>query len=365
MDTRATIFALLIILAPILHAAQGFQTPYPTVPRIDANIHKIHSHGVEGFRSYLKLRDTLNATTNVDLALWIDHQQNDPDSMRHYTGSRMMGTTAQRRPATDGITHTTDADLDSLAAKGYLGISLWSPPHPRQTPGPALYRHLDDSAHIEPLANITHHKLLLANLYIADPLYHTPPEEHSLAPAPEASRPTTPIDFWREINALQRILDREPQLKVIVSHGAWLMDTPQHLEYLSYLLAYYPQLNIDLSLTLPTLAKLPSQELRQFFTTFQDRLLFGTDLDLSPITDLQSMNSCYTDWFRYLETHSSFTPAYHTSIASLHGIGLPRPILEKIYFKNAIRIYPIELLENMLRVGYAISKPKHIKRSPR
>ena len=72
---------------------------------------------------------------------------------------------------------------------------------------------------------------------------------------------------------------------------------------------------------------------KQFFTKYQDRILFGKD---------SWVPEEYATYFRVLETEDEYFP-YHKKYHAfwrMYGIGLPDAILKKVYYKNALRILP-------------------------
>jgi predicted TIM-barrel fold metal-dependent hydrolase len=72
---------------------------------------------------------------------------------------------------------------------------------------------------------------------------------------------------------------------------------------------------------------------RNFFIKYQDRIMFGKDT--------WSVDE-YGFYFRMLETNDEYFPPlrkYH-AFWNMYGLGLPDDVLKKIYYKNALRIFP-------------------------
>jgi hypothetical protein len=72
----------------------------------------------------------------------------------------------------------------------------------------------------------------------------------------------------------------------------------------------------------------------KFFAEFQDRILFGTDSEPVP--------AAYANYFRWLETGDEYFPysGYPgQGRRMIYGIELPDSILEKVYHKNAEKIF--------------------------
>lgn len=81
------------------------------------------------------------------------------------------------------------------------------------------------------------------------------------------------------------------------------------------------------------------QKVRDFFITYQDRILYGTDLTLNPGEDAQAFRqSAHDVWTRdwtYLATGD--TQHVDDIDADAQGLALPRSVIDKIYYANARR----------------------------
>lgn len=98
---------------------------------------------------------------------------------------------------------------------------------------------------------------------------------------------------------------------------------------------------IDFSARLDELGRQPYAA-REFFVKYQDRIVFGTDMP----ANLEGSVDMYRTYFRFLETYdeSFYAPDYDGTFDRgrwpICGIGLPTEVLEKIYYKNIVRIIP-------------------------
>src|SRR5438552_14848630 len=96
--------------------------------------------------------------------------------------------------------------------------------------------------------------------------------------------------------------------------------------------------------------------MRRFFIQFQDRILFGSDLGVGPEgltlgsggdqpgTRPESRVFFDRHW-AYFETQAQRMP-HPTPIQgrwTIDGIGVPQLVLEKLYSRNAMRVFAIEL----------------------
>ena len=112
---------------------------------------------------------------------------------------------------------------------------------------------------------------------------------------------------------------------------------PEDLKYVGRLLDENPNVYIDFSARLDELGRQPYTA-REFLIRYQDRVYFGSDMPASP-----EMYRCY---FRFLETRDEYfyPPDYDGTFNrhrwAIYGLGLPRKVLAKIYYKNALKIIP-------------------------
>lgn len=148
-------------------------------------------------------------------------------------------------------------------------------------------------------------------------------------------------ELYTEVN---HILERYPSLRVILAHFYFLSaDLPRA----STLLDAYPNVHLDIcpgSEMYTNFSRQP-EETREFFLTYQDRIIYGTDTGsagLSGENRLDMEREVATHWYMhmFLETEGPF-PAPSTfsqTESTLTGIGLPEDVLRKIYHENFRRL---------------------------
>ncbi len=136
----------------------------------------------------------------------------------------------------------------------------------------------------------------------------------------------------------------EQRNRMIAAHPGttfWLphmANLPEDLASVAGLLDRFPNVVIDFSARIDELGRQPYTA-RDFFIKYQDRILFGLDMPVSP--------EAYRCYFRFLETRDEYFdyPDYIGRFGvytrwKLFGLHLPDEVLEKLYFKNAQRIIP-------------------------
>jgi predicted TIM-barrel fold metal-dependent hydrolase len=82
------------------------------------------------------------------------------------------------------------------------------------------------------------------------------------------------------------------------------------------------------------------EKVRAFLIKYQDRVLYGTDLDLLATADvneaLKDWQSTYARDWRFLATDETLVQDGR----KVQGLKLPEPVLRKIYRENARRWIP-------------------------
>jgi predicted TIM-barrel fold metal-dependent hydrolase len=127
-----------------------------------------------------------------------------------------------------------------------------------------------------------------------------------------------------------RIIAEHPATTFICAHVA---ESPEDLDYLAKLLDAYPNMYVDFSARIDELGRQPYTA-RDFMIEYQDRILFGTDMAVSP-----EMYRCH---FRFLETRDEYFEYTNLTYVrwNIFGVGLPDEALRKIYYQNAQKIIP-------------------------
>ena len=138
-----------------------------------------------------------------------------------------------------------------------------------------------------------------------------------------------PAPWQQLIDEQHRMFRKHPNTTFINAHFGWY---PNNLPMLDSLLTQLPNMYVEFGAVIAELGRQPKAA-KKFFEKYQDRILFGKD---SWVPDE------YATYFRVLETEDEYFPyhkKYHAFWA-MYGMGLPDPILKKIYYKNALRIIP-------------------------
>lgn len=167
-----------------------------------------------------------------------------------------------------------------------------------------------------------------------------------------------PVEFWRQQRAWENVLKKHPRMVVVNAHMLWLCYSDEQLDCLRYMLTTYPRLHVDLATTPVFFHAVGRENLREFMIEYADRILFGTDMASKwfvPTLDakfpkISEKVPQYQRYFEFLETDKEL-PSGLKDEQKMRGLALPLDVLEKIYFRNAMRVYP-HVGEALKTLGY-------------
>jgi len=135
---------------------------------------------------------------------------------------------------------------------------------------------------------------------------------------------------WEQVmNEQFNIFKKHPQTTFISAHMAWMA---HDLARLGKVLDEIPNMFTEIGAIIYEPGRQP-RFARDWFITYQDRVLFGKDI-WAPEE--------YYVYFRVLETADEYFDYYRRRHAfwKMYGLDLPDEVLEKLYYKNALRILP-------------------------
>jgi predicted TIM-barrel fold metal-dependent hydrolase len=160
--------------------------------------------------------------------------------------------------------------------------------------------------------------------------------------------------FDEILSELERRIARHPKTTFISVHFG---NCAEDIDRVASTMRRYPNMYIDTAARIPEMGRHPPDKLRAFFTEFQDRIVYGSDLGIGPEPEPLFLGSSgpnpptpdeqelfFSATHRFFET-SDKNFAHPTPIQgswTINGIALPRPILEKVYYKNAMRLLGLD-----------------------
>jgi hypothetical protein len=136
-------------------------------------------------------------------------------------------------------------------------------------------------------------------------------------------------DFETLMAERDRMMARHPKTTWVLAHLGW------HAQDLGRLAAIFdknPNIYGEVGAVLYDIGRQP-RSAHEFFLKYQDRLLFGKD---------SYQPDEYPYYWRVFETDDEYFDYYRDYHAfwKLYGIGLPDPVLRKLYYANALKLVP-------------------------
>ncbi|MFL2629403.1 MAG: amidohydrolase family protein, partial [Flavobacteriaceae bacterium] len=135
---------------------------------------------------------------------------------------------------------------------------------------------------------------------------------------------------FEEILSEQHEMFRENKNTIFINaHLGWMGND---LDRLSDHLDKHPNVYTEIGAVLAEIGRQPIRA-KKFFADYQDRILFGKDS--------YKVSEYYT-YFRVLETDDEYFDYYRKRHAhwKLYGLNLNDSILQKVYYKNALKLFP-------------------------
>mgnify|MGYP001602965586 FL=1 len=154
--------------------------------------------------------------------------------------------------------------------------------------------------------------------------------------------------------ATERVIAAHPLTSFVLVHFG---NNAEELDYVARILGAYPNAFVDISARVPEIGRHPAEAVRDVFLRFHDRILFGSDIGISPYglvlgssggdepTD-RDVKPFFDTHFRFLETNDRGF-AHPTPIQgrwTIDGIGLPDAVLRDVYHDNAARLLKLPVL---------------------
>jgi predicted TIM-barrel fold metal-dependent hydrolase len=152
------------------------------------------------------------------------------------------------------------------------------------------------------------------------------------------------MELWKQT---ERLVSRHPATTFLFIH----LGLSEDLDYMEKLLDAHPNVFVDTSARVPEFGRHPVDKVRAFFLKFQDRILFGTDLSISPdhwqLGSVSETPVGIEDAVRFYQAHFRF---FETDLKNIdhptpiqgrwkvNAIHLPSDVLHKLYYTNAEKL---------------------------
>jgi len=305
-----------------------YRSKYPDIPIVDVHFHPT---GVSDVSNLLKVSDVIKQKYGSNLAFWIGlaNLNESVAEVKAAANHRILFAASEMRPQ-KGLS-TTAEEVIAKVRDGYVGLKFWfGAPYRVLAEGERGISMIDDIRFENFFAALERGNVLMASLHIADPN------------GPFDNRQTwmaDPVYYWKQIRAFENVVAKYPKLTIVAAHAAWIICQDAQIDYLRYMLSTYPNLYIDLSATFQYIPLVNRENLRDFYIEYQDRILYGTDGGRVPDNSIQNIAGRYANTFAILETDQTVNGGFFGNNPT-KGLDLPREVLEKIYYRNALKLYP-------------------------
>ncbi|MCF6332771.1 MAG: amidohydrolase [Draconibacterium sp.] len=297
----------------------------------------------------------LTINTDAPVGVTIEEQQDFanfqqeafPDNLRYLTSFSVKGWNED-----DWLEKTMDY-LDESFKKGAIGVKVWKNIGMVEKDKDDKFIMIDDPK-FDPIFDYLAQKSIPVCGHLGEPkncwlpldemtvnndktYFKDHPEYHMFL------HPEYP-SYEEQIAARNRMLDKHPNLKFI---GAHLGSLEWSVDELAKFFDKYPNASVDMAARMCHLevqAQANWQKVRDFFVKYQDRIIYGTDQgdyegsEEDPVKLKEKTDEQWKSDWKFLTTGE---PMLSWKVnGEFKGIKLPREVVEKIYHKNAEKVFP-------------------------
>ena len=312
------------------------------VPRAKFPVADVHTHRtsrLEGLAERIKQMDELNLRVLVDLSgggaaevkAKVDALQGTPykDRFRVFANVEWEGAGGA------GWEQKVLADLQQAVKNGAIGLKIYKELGLRHKKADGTRLAIDDPA-LDPVWALAGELNIPVIIHTAEPQEFFAPLDHknerwlelNLFPNRQ-SPPSIYPTFEQLMKERDSVFAKHPKTRFIGAHFNWYGND---LGRAARQLDAQPNVYLEVAAVLYEFGRQPYAA-AQFFTKYQDRVLFGKDT-YEP--------SEYPYFWRVFETHDEYFDYYRPYHAfwKLYGMGLSDEVLKKLYYKNALKVEP-------------------------
>lgn len=151
--------------------------------------------------------------------------------------------------------------------------------------------------------------------------------------------------YEQQVEARDNLLKKFPKIRFV---GAHLGSLEWNVDELGKRLDTYPNLAVDMAARIGHLqfqSQKDRKKVRDFMIKYQDRLIYGTDLGISgtPDTEKVKANALTTwqeDWNYFVADQTMEVSEVN---GEFQGLKLPKEVVDKIYYHNAVKWFKIKM----------------------
>ena len=319
------------------------------VPKIDAHVHIFtddHSFVNQAIKDNFKvlsicLDNTEDQTTPIKKQFQTiqSHKEQNPDTIFMITSFSMENWD------NENWTHDTIEWLDKCLAQGAIAVKLWKNIGMSFKDKDGSYVMIDN-LRFDPVFKFLESRNIPIVMHISDraPYWERVKNEQYLKDHPQ-DRYFLEIPAYKTIiNSRERVLERYPNISFVGCHfGSMIHD----LDMIGKTLNRFSNFAVDMAWRVQDMRKYSltdREKVRNFFITYQDRILYGTDFmdslyyenQLVQMSVDETHNRWFTDWIFFVTDEE-----YGENMTKnpFKGLKLPRTVVDKIYRANAEKWY--------------------------
>jgi len=236
---------------------------------------------------------------------------------------------------TPGWSEKAAADLEAGIRAGAIGLKIFKPLGLQHRKADGSRLKIDDPE-LDALWQVCARMNVPVLIHTADPAQFFEPIDFTnerwleLALFPGRQYPADKFPSFETLaGERDRMFARNPKTRFIAAHFGW---HGNDLARAARMLDAMPNVYFEVGAVLYEFGRQPRAS-REFFTRYQDRVLFGKDA---------YQPSEYPYYFRVFETSDEYFDYYRDYHASwkLYGMGLSDQLLKQLYFQNALKVAP-------------------------
>jgi predicted TIM-barrel fold metal-dependent hydrolase len=316
--------------------------PEHKVPRAKFPVVDIHSHlriTPDNIERTVQEMDALNLRVLVNLSGGSGEGLRETvetiRNSRHKDRFRVFANVNWTGAGSPGWKEREVAALEQAIKDGAIGLKVFKNLGLSATKADGSRLKVDDPD-LDPIWQTAARHGIPVLIHVADPAqFFSPIDYHNerwleLAMFPTRAYPADRFPSFEQLmQERDRMFARNPKTRFINAHFGWhgndFGHAAKHLDSL-------PNVVLEVAAVLYEFGRQP-RAAREFFTKYQDRVLFGKDT-YAP--------SEYPYYWRVFETGDEYFDYYRDYHAfwKLYGMDLPDGVLRKLYFENALEIAP-------------------------
>ena len=316
--------------------------PEHLVPKAKFPVVDVHTHGTSNAATLaqrVKEMDALNLRVLVDLsggnAARVKERVDGVKASPYKDRFRVFANVEWDNAGTAEWQQNAVNDLRQAVKNGAIGLKVFKELGLRHKKADGTRLAVDDPA-LDPIWALCGELNIPVIIHTAEPQeFFSPIDNHNerwlelnIFPT-RASPPSIYPTFEQLMKERDHMFSKHPKTRFIGAHFNWYGND---LQRAARQLDTQPNVYLEVAAVLYEFGRQPYAA-AQFFTKYQDRLMFGKDT-FEP--------SEYPYYWRVFETHDEYFDYYrgYHAFWKLNGMGLPDQILKKLYYKNALKVEP-------------------------